>query len=259
MDISLFLMTVCHPQRLNWLVENVTSINSQNFYFKNKYIFADEFNGWKFPVSLKQKLELLGYEVFIDSHKSRIKSMDHAFSVIKTEYVFYNEEDVISIFPQQEEVHKIFNIQDEDRRCGMISLTLGGSTNHFPEGKYGDLREAKNNIIYSSKDWFAFKRLEEHKNDYFFEFPGLFIRTELFKETHEAAKKFNNSQIEVGLTKGYFDKKFEQKFFKCSIAKNNFNYLLESSEPVNVFYKSRLLNNLDPNQGSSPFGGGHNY
>jgi hypothetical protein len=141
----------------------------------------------------------------------------------------------------------------------MVSLTLGGSTNHFPDEQYGDLKESEKNILYSSERWFAFKRLEIFKNDYFFEFPGLFIRTDLFKNTHESAKKFSNMQIEKGLTKAYFDEKFQENYFKCSIAKNNFKDLLNSKEPSRIFYESRLLQNLDPNQGNSQFGGGHNY
>lgn len=260
MNITALILGICPPQRLLWLKQSVNFLDKQNFPFVKKIIAVDEFRGYKMPHKLKQYFESKGWLVLVDSHMSRTKSMDHAFSLIDSEYIFYNEDDVMATMPRIEDLTKIFTeIKDARRTCGMLSLTLGGSKSHFPKNKYGDLNKVKDNILLQNDDYLVFKRLEKDRNDWFFEFPALFIKTDLFRLCHSRAKKtFPGMQVEMGLTKAWFKEKLEKKYFKCSLCKYEILNIV-CDKPLEVFHNARLISCLDPNQGASPFGGNHSY
>jgi hypothetical protein len=253
-------MGICQPQRIAYLKKTLSYLDGQKFPFSQKVLAIDEFDGYTFPKNLKTQLGKRGWTVLIDSHRSRIKSMDHAFSAINTDYVFYNEDDVQATLPKISDLTRVFDeIKVKDRECGMISLTLGGSKSHFPANKYGDLDKVKENILLENKEYLVFRRLEEKRNEWFFEFPALFIKTKLFKICHEVAKKkYHNAQVEMGLTKAWFGEKLDKKYYKCSLCKKDILHVV-GDNPLEIFKKSRLITTLDPNQGNSPFGGHHAY
>lgn len=259
-DVTAFILSICPPQRLKWLKHSVDYLDRQHFPFVKKIIAVDEFRGNKMPDDLKKYFEFKGWLVLVDEHMSRMKSMDHAFSIIDSKYIFYNEDDVMATMPHATDLTRVFSeIKDSKRRCGMISLTLGGSKSHFPANQYGDLSKVKDNILLENDDYLIFKRLEKDRNEWFFEFPALFIRTELFKLCHEVAKKkYSGLQMEMGLTKAWFYEKLEKEYYKCSVCKHAL-FSIVGDEPLEIFKKSRLIDCLDPKQGSSPFGGNHAY
>ncbi len=259
-DVTALILGICPPQRLKWLKETVDYLDKQKFPFIKKIIAVDEFRGDKMPLSLKKYFESKKWIVLVDSHMSRIKSMDNAFSIIDSEYIFYNEDDVQVEMPRINDLTKIFKkIATEGRPCGMISLALGGTTNHFPANQYGDLDRVKDNILLTNKDCLVFRRLEKKRNDWFFEFPALFIRTELFKLCHRIAKeKFPGLQIEKGLTKAWFNAKLEKKYYKCSLCRKDILNIV-GDNPLKIFRKSRFITELDPKQGSNPFKGNNAY
>ena len=183
--------------------------------------------------------------------------MDRAFSYIDTDIIFYNEDDVLVDLPTVDDVRFVFDKNIDDRKCGMLSLALGGTQYNSAVGNLGDLRFMEDNTIISNDDYRIFQRLEEYKSAWFFEFPGLFIKTDLFKECHNKAKGLGK-QIEQALTISYLDNGYSEKYYKASIAKSNaLSILLEDGSKVNSH--CRLLTNLDPSQGNSPLGGCHNY
>jgi hypothetical protein len=110
------------------------------------------------------------------------------------------------------------------------------------------------NVRFVCDEYHIFTRDEKYKNDYFFEFPGLFVRTEIFKQCIESCQ--HGLQIEQGLSEAYFRLGLNQRYFKCAICKTNTDVFL-SQDRFCVNSKCRLLDNLDENQGSSPFGGSH--
>lgn len=259
-DITAFILGICPQQRLNWLKQTVDYLDEQEFPFARKIIAVDEFHGHTMPKNLKKHFESKGWIVLIDAHMSRTKSMDHAFSMIDSEYTFYNEDDVLATMPDIADLTTIFRDRLVDKKqCGMLSLTLGGSKSHFPKKKYGDLNLTHKNILLENEKYLVFRRLEKKRDDYFFEFPALFIRTELFKRCHETAKKrYPGIQVEKGLTKAWFKEKLDKKFYKCSLCKHDILGIV-CDHPLEVFMKSRLITTLDPNQGNSPVGGNQAY
>ena len=259
-DITAFILGICPPERLAWLKQSVDHLDKQHFPFVKKIIAVDEYRGYTMPESLKKYFESQGWIVLVDAHMSRIKSMDHAFSLINSEYTFYNEDDIQAPMPQISDLTKIFKETFvKGRACGMISLTMGGSKHNLPKKKYGDLNFVKENILLENNDYVIFRRLEKKRNDFFFEFPALFIKTELFKRCHEVAKKkYAGKQVEMGLTKAWFKEKLDKKYYKCSLSKKDILNIV-GDNPLDIYYKSLTLTFLDPNQGSSPFGGNHGY
>lgn len=259
-DITALILGISPPQRLKWLKQTVDYMDQQKFPFVKKIIAIDEFRGDKMPLKLKKHFEKNGWIVLVDSHMSRAKSMDHAFSMIDSEYIFYNEDDVLVNLPKAKDLKKIFkDINVKNRECGMVSLTLGGSKSHFDKNKYGDLDKVKENILLENKNYLVFRRLEKKRDDFFFEFPALFIRTELFKKCHETAKnKYPGLQVEMGLTKAWFKNKLDRKFYKASLCKKGILNVV-GDHPLQVFIRSRFITTLDPNQGNSPIGGNHSY
>ncbi len=259
-DITAFILGICPPERLQWLKENVDYLDKQNFPFVKKIIAVDEFHGNKMPEDLKKYFQSKGWIVLVDAHMSRTKSMDHAFSIIDSEFMFYNEDDVQVTMPNVMDLSKIFKeTKIKERECGMVSLTLGGSKSHFPKNKYGDLNHVKDNILLENNSYLVFRRLEEKRNDWFFEFPALFIRTDLFKRCHEKAReKYPGLQVEMGLTKAWFKEKIDKKYYKSSLCKKDILDIV-CANPLEIFQKSRLITCLDPHQGASPVGGNHTY
>ena len=256
-DITAYIMGIAPPQRLEWLKNTVDYMDEQNFPFKKKILSIDQFNGHTVPEETVKYFEEQGWVVLVDSHKSRIASMDRAFSMIDTEYMFYNEDDVMATMPKIEDLETVFNTEVGGRRCGMVSMTLGGTQYDAASGNIGDLRHMKENVIVESDDYMIFRRLEEFMNPWFFEFPGLWIRTEIFKNCHNKSKGVGG-QIEQGLTRSYKAMGYVNTHYKTSIAKKDaLDTLLDDGTKVNSH--CRLLSNLDPSQGNSPLGGNHFY
>jgi hypothetical protein len=256
-DVTAYIMGIAHPKRLEWLKITVDYMDQQMFPFKNKIISIDQFNGYTVPLEVTKYFEKSGWTVLLDSHKSRIASMDRAFSIIDTEYMFYNEDDVMAKMPDINDLTKVFEKEIGGRKCGMISMTLGGTQYDAKSGNIGDLKHMMENVIIKSDEYVIFRRLEEFKNAWFFEFPGLWIKTDLFKNCHNKSKGLGG-QIEQSLTRTYINNGYINNYYKCSIAKTNaLDTLLLDGSKVNTH--CRLLTNLDPSQGNSPLGGNHFY
>lgn len=260
MKYSTLVLGVCHPQKLIWMPQTLKSIDSSiEFSFDRKLLAIDEFKGWVLPGSHRYTFEGSGWEVLIDNHMSRPKSMIHGLDVISEDVVFYHEDDVLVDLPARDHVDTLFSHRlEDDRECGMVSLTLGGTKAWFCGGQGpGDLARAGQNTLFDFGSCFAFLREEENRDKHFFEFPGLFVRADLLRQCLDYTMKHcRKMQIEQALTKAWFDLGFHEKYWKASIAKSNFHDVF-NDDYKQVFNKCRLLTNLDPRQGSSPYFGSH--
>ena len=258
MDITCIIIGICHPHRLAWLKQNIDRIDSQNFPFKRKIVSVDQFDGYTIPCELRDYFVSKGWDVFVDNFKSRNMSMCRAAADVGTEYIFYNEDDVLVKLPSSTDVQAVFNHNINDRQCGMLSLTLGGGGYDGVKGVWGDLARANENTILENESYRIFVREEMSNDGYFFEFPGLFVRTKLFSECLLASQK-NMRGIENGLTTTYFTGEYYKKYYKCSLGRTNLvdvlrteGMVITSNWQTQAGTKLRLLNNLDPKQGSGP-------
>lgn len=260
MNFASMVLAVCHPQKLVWVKQVLDSFDSsETFKFDKKTIAIDEFNGWRFPNTLHENCRRAGWVVVKDNHKSRPKSMIHAMKFIRQDVVFYHEDDVLVNFPARADVEKIFSLKSPDgRECGICSLNIGGTEAWFSgHSGVGDLELVEKNTLEKFENYFCFLRSEEMRDPHFFEFPGMFVRTDILnKLLAHAMVNCTQMQIEKGLTKAWFDLGFDKKYFKCSVAKNNLPEIVRTA-PKEIFKQCRLLTNLDPMQGNSGYFGSH--
>ena len=261
-SISCLILSTCHNSKLRWVQDVANSIEN-NDIFDQKILAVDEFNGLKFPNRIKSIFEEKNWLVLVDNHMSRTKSMLHGIDESKSDLLFYSEDDVLLSLPQKEFILSHFNIELDGRKCGLVSLNLGGTNSKItnmggninsPYEK-GDLAFARDTMIKKEDDYFSFLRMEKYRNPWFFEFPGIFIDKNILKELlYLANDKFKGYQIEMALTAAWFYGGFDKKYFKVSIAKNNFFDIL-ADDPMRLHDESRLLTNLDKTQGAFIYGG----
>lgn len=261
--IGCLILATCHASKLRW-VQQVEKSISENDIFDEKILAVDEFNNLIFPSRIKKYFEERGWKVIIDNHKSRTKSMLHGLAELSTDFVFYSEDDVLVNLPPKQFILDNLNHKIDDLECGMLSLNLGGTTSTISNmggsvsntgTKNGDLDFAKENLIFENNTSFSFRRLEAKRNAWFFEFPGLFMPRTLMEDTiNKSKEKFKGMQIEMALTAAWFEYNFDKRYFKASIAKNNFFEVIEKN-PLLVSDECRHLVNLDKTQGAFVYGG----
>lgn len=257
MKTSAYISGTSHPQRREWLRKTIDFMDQQEFPFEKKILTIDQFGGNFMPEQEIDYFSSNGWTVLVDSHMSRVKSLTRALNEIDSEYIFYNEDDVIAILPDVNDLETVFNTEVDGKKCGMITMTIGGDHHDYLKGSYGDLTFIQENTILESEKYVIFKRLYEYASHFFLQFPGLWIRSEIFKNCNNKAKTIGG-QIENGLTDAYFANGYDKTYYKCSIARPE-TLEVAKTDPKNVDDRCTFLKNLDPRQGSATFGGGHHY
>lgn len=253
-ESSIAAIVLTTGKRYTYIDECISSLDS-NDWFDEKILSIDEFDGYVFPQELIDKYASRGWIISKDDHKSRLKSLIKATNMVKSKYIFYQEDDITVDLPNKKNIIKLLEMQASNRRCGLVSLNLGGAATELKDRVYGDLLNCEINKIYFDDNHMAFTREEQHRNDYFFEFPSLFISQKLFiKCLNTIDYHLNNSprpfQIERALTSFWFASKLNQYFFKCCYCKNNLLKVLDE-EPTRMMELCALIKTLDPNQGSN--------
>lgn len=261
-SISCLILSTCHNSKLRWVQEVAKSIE-QNDIFDQKILAVDEFNGLFFPQRVKKIFQDKNWDIIVDNHMSRTKSMIHGIEKSNNDLLFYSEDDVLLDLPDKNFILEHFKTKIDDRECGFLSMNLGGTNSQITNMggnsnspyKAGDLEFANENIIHKHDNYFSFLRLEKYKNPWFFEFPGLYINKDLLKELlFLANEKFKGYQIEVALSAAWFSGEFDKKYFKASIAKNSL-FGIVKEDPMRIHDECRLLKNLDKTQGAFIYGG----
>jgi hypothetical protein len=263
MKITIYVTGTANPQRVSWLKESIDATDKQNFLWHQKILSIDEFDGYTFPIDMKQYFESNGWTVIIDQFKSRVKTFDKVLNnyIAKdTDLIFYNEDDIIPFLPTLEEVTQVFNTEIDGKKCGILSLNYGGSEgNQYPntQRRPGDIAFANQNEIISNNDWIIFKRLTEMANSWFFEFPALFVDKTLFINTFNTTYQTIRGQIETALTHTFFRTEMHNKYYKCSRLRKNCVELC--NEDMTRHQEILSLKLLDANQGCSCYIGNSDF
>lgn len=253
-DVTAFIMGIAHPSRMRWLIQSINRLDEQNFPFRKKIVSIDQFGGNIVNPNDINILKDNGWTVLLDSHKSRVLSMDRAFKEIETEYTFYNEDDILITLPNFDDLVKTFNTKIEDKACSMISMNFGGMHSNPNTKMPLDWEYIEKNAIVISENYFITKRMSEFASAYFFEFPALWIKTDIFRRSHNMAKRYSN-QVEESLTKAYKELGFYNTYYKASIIKKECLKTTDYTKIIDCLY----IELLDPQQGKSVLGGSHNY
>ena len=250
-------MGICHPGKLNYLNQSLDSVDKYNHLFKNKILAIDQFNGNVFPQPFNKKFSAKNWNIIIDNHMSRSRSILHALEAAESEWVFYTEDDITLDLPTDFDLSNFTNDID-GRKPGLISMNFGGTRHDLGINDVGDMAFAEENTIYSNDNLICFKRIEETRDDFFFDFPCLFVRKEVFKKCLLHAMEFNkNCQIEFALSLSWFQLDMDKDYFKASILKKSFlDYRYKDA--MDIHRKARFFKIIDPLQGHFAYGGNTN-
>jgi hypothetical protein len=252
------ILAICHPKKLSMLLSVIPSIDKSKDHFDKRILAVDEFGGMEFPNDLVPGIKSKGWDVLIDNHHSRIKSMLHGVESSESDWIFYSEDDILINLPDSFNFGFLQNIKDDEREMGMLSLTFGGTVHDLGGGNMGDMAFVDQNTIHEDDDAVCFIRIEDMKDSWFFEFPGLFVRKDILQQVLKTAtEKWPTSQIEIALTNAWFDLGMEEKYYKASYLKKEF-LEYKDSDPMKIISDGRFFEILDPTQGNSQYGGNHN-
>jgi hypothetical protein len=257
MKPDIIVVGICHPTKLNYLNQSLDSVDPIGSIFDKKILAIDEFNGYVFPQPFKKKFSLKNWKIIIDNHKSRPKSLLNAVQACESEWVFYNEDDIVLELPNDFDLNTFMKVSD-GREPGMFSLTFGGTKHNLRMNDVGDMALAEENVIYSDDKFFCFRRLEETRDDFFFEFPGLFIRRDLLEKCLIHCMEHNKGyQIEFALSLSWFQLNLNENYYKASILKREFlDY--RTTDAMEILHKGRFFKIIDPLQGHFAYGGNTN-
>lgn len=250
-------MGICHPSKLFYLNQSLDSVDKYNHLFTKKILAIDEFNGHVFPYPFKKKYSAKNWSIIIDNHKSRSKSILNALRAAESEWVFYTEDDIALDLPIDFDLSK-FAIESDGRRPGLISFNFGGTKHDLSINNVGDMAFAEENQIYTDQNLICFRRIEETRDDFFFDFPCVFVRKDIFEKCLLHAMEFNvNCQIEYALSLSWFQLGLNEEFYKSSILKKEF-LEYRSNDAMDIHRKARFFKILDPLQGHFAYGGNTN-
>jgi hypothetical protein len=270
MKPDVMLLAICHPDKLKMLEEVIPSYNNISHMFGEKFLMVDEFSGMSFPDELLDRFTNMGWTVKKVQNHSRTKTMLECLEYIKSDWVFYSEDDiVIDLYPEFDFDKIKFEMHDDGyygpRALGMLSLSFGGTIHDLAKGDLGDLEHYKKNTVYRDGKSVCFARIDQMRDSWFFEFPTIFIRKEILQTCLEHAHAFYSGlQIEMSLTKAWFGTEIESRFekniplmyYKASILRSEIDDI--PGDPMRLIDDSRFFKIIDPTQGRSNYGGNHN-
>lgn len=228
-----------HSKRTQYLKETIESINKQTIFDEKVIHIA---GSQQINSSIYDLLYVTNWRI-LSSNSYRVAAFKSTVNNINAEYIFYIEDDINLLYLPS--WIKDFLVKEKP---GILSLNLGGSQCDYPKGLLGDLINVSPRICFSHDDFVIFKRDFSLRNNYYFEFPCLFMHKAMLDEM---MPYIVGEDIEISLTNAYSN--VNEKYQKYSICRAAFLDLLNEEYPIENFAyemeKSKLYRLLDPNQG----------
>lgn len=256
LDFSCFVLGTTLKHREQKMLETLISIDVNNFNFIDKILSIDDF-GEGTSINVEEYCRNNNWEILIDEKKGMVNNQIKALKKIKTEWVLYCEDDVIvEKLPNIEQIKKLL---EKKNNVGIISMTGGGYDSH---NNHDEIRKNLiNDIVKVDGDIFWY-RDPLLRNDWFFEFPTMIVKTQIFKDCIDTSLKiFKNIQIEQSYTKSYFHLNYHTKYDRYTWSRDftekldyskNIEYLL-SEICENYIYIKHNRNEHLPSVGSGYF------
>lgn len=243
------------PKRLQWLKKSIKSIDSLKFKFNKKILSVDLIDDDVLDNIFLNELKDNGWVVDIVRFKNKHLSFKHAVDSSTAEYIFYTEDDIV-INNVPLEIYNILNIEYKNKKCGILSFNLGGSQLRYPYA-FGDMDSIRERIIFKKENIISFVRDENKRNNFFVEFPAMFIKKELISKLLSEPTIANNF-IESELSNRYFSNHSDDVYFKQCMCYDKIieimDYLeLNKNLPIHdadlLMEGCKFYKLLDPNQG----------
>jgi len=234
MKYSCFIIGTTIPHRVDKLIETMISIDKEEFGFESKILSIDDF-GEGVPNKLKEYTDNNYWTVITGQPKGMVNNQQRALSNIDDEWVLYCEDDVlVEKLPTKEQLKELHSKVDN---VGLVSLTGGGYktemaipghpsyTPQLAKEILDNITNSDNHVIVGDDETFWFRE-PKFNNGWFFEFPSLFLKTDIFKTCiNKSLSDFKGSQIEQSYTRSYFSLGYHQKYKRYTWVKNINNHL----------------------------------
>lgn len=260
MKISVLLTTVNHTKKQLWLPQVIESIDKLNLDFDKKIVSVDTICDDQFDPALIAYLERKDWVIKFSTHKSRLNTLTEELQSLQdNDFILHAEDDIaITWLPEQKVIEEILKKSLNERKCGILTPSLGGSTFKCEGGDNGDfdLFKDKNNIILNHPNYIVFQRKEENRSLYFFELGTIFVDPKIFLKCLNYSRYYPGMQIEQAISLAWFNLGIHQNTFKATICKPHISVIYERY-PELADPTCRFIEILDPNQGSSLYGGEH--
>lgn len=254
MNIDLISITTSQPQKQILFIKNSYQ-NISKVKLNNKFVGIDMVSGHDlFPGTLKF---LNDFNYIFDQHplNGMINNLSTVIDMLESEWVLYTEDDVrINEIPNLDELLQFIN-NEANTNVGIIDLMAGRGIKFTPSAQEGFKENATDpNSYFKFDNYVLWLRSNKSIDDFFINFPVLFIKREIFQECFHCAKElFKGTTIEVGFTKAFVHLGFHEKYSKIHI----FNQMpkLEklndmSSTDISLEYFNNLL--LMDNKDTAP-------
>lgn len=252
--ISLVITSTPDQAREKWVLKTLEAIDKFTLWFDEKILIVDEFDGLIYPDCIIDKFIKCGFKINKYNLKSRGLTLLDTIEKINSDLVMYLEDDIeVLRMPNSQDIKSLF----ANNNIGIMSFGIGGSS--FSNTDWGDIKSAKERIIYNKDDIIVFERLALNATPYFFELGCVILNKELF---HTCIKRgmSQRTQFERDLTWALFSSGLINIYKKVSVVNDNFLNLIQGPLDVrSIDVGSRLINILDPQQGDYPHKGNVNY
>jgi hypothetical protein len=257
--LAALLTTVSHPQKQEWLLKVVESIEKLNLDFYEKIISVDKINGYDFSKQLQEDVEKLGWRLsFVDYGNRPQTLLFELEKLCRYDYILYAEDDIVLEWsPEQQQLEKLLLTKIEGKTCGILTPSLGGSTFKCEGGDVGDFDYIQRETLYEDANYLVFKRLEEFGSAWFFELGTIFVKPIIFYQClRHSMERYSGTQIEQGLTRSWFEEGYGNFFYKATFCRP-FVSKIYKQYPELVDPICKFLVQLDPYAGECRFGGSH--
>jgi hypothetical protein len=211
------------------------SIDKENFGFESKILSIDDF-GEGISEEVKKYTDSNNWTVLMGEPSGMVNNQLRALSIIDDEWVLYCEDDVlVEKLPTKEQLEELHSKVDD---IGLVSLTGGGYMTEMAipghpryspklaEEILDNIKNPDNHVIVDGDDATFWYRNPKFNNGWFFEFPSLFIKTDIFNTCiNTSLTRFKGRQIEQSYTMSYFSLGYHEKYKRYTWAKNINNHL----------------------------------
>lgn len=243
------------PKRIEWLNESIKSIDLLRFKFNKKILSLDLIDDNNLDYSFLSEIEKNGWIVDIVKFKNKHLSFKHALNISNAEYIFYTEDDIVINFIPSD-IIDILNLEYDNKKCGILSFNLGGSLLRYPQA-FGDMDSISERIIYKKDNTISFVRDINKRNNFFVEFPAMFMKKDLLMELL-IDPIIGNNFIESELSNRFFLGNNHNLYYKQCMCYDKIikimDFLIKNKNlPVHdadlLIEGSKFYKLLDPNQG----------
>lgn len=194
MDIDLISITTSQPQKQVLFIKNSYQ-NITRVKINNKFVGIDMVDNQPLFVGTESFLKDFNY--IVDKHpiNGMINNLGTVIDLLESEWVLYTEDDVrINELPDLDMLLEYIN-READTNVGIIDLMAARGIKFTPD-RYDQFKENVLDIstYYAFDKYTIWLRQNKSIDNFFINFPVLFIKREIFQQCFHCAKELLEAQ-----------------------------------------------------------------